>query len=236
MTSTVDTLIARYKDLSSRERLLLAIAALAVSYFAIEWALLTPQLERRAELMARSQERQVERQALQRVLSSSSLDTGPPRSSAQSQQDALQDTANQGERLVSVARTTHTVGPLLRAMVSSTPGLELTSLRSAPATVFYQAPAPDKPSATGPAAQEQLPQAPAADIPTLYTKTVEVSVNGNFLDLLNYLRALKGTSQAIYWDSVSIAVTAHPTASMKLVLKVLTTTPDTPLAPVAISP
>ncbi len=236
MANTVHKLIARYQDLSGRERLLLAVAVLAVSYFAIEWALLTPQLEQRAALAARAQDRQVERNALQMVLNGAAPDTSLLRSSTQSQRDALQATVSQGEQLVRVARATQTVTPLLRAMVSNTRGLELTALRSAPATVFYQTPAPAKPAAGASDAQGQPPLAPAVDIPTLYLKTLDVNVNGNFLDLLSYLQALKGSSQPFYWDSVSIAVTAYPTASMRLVLKVLTTTPDAPPTAAEIPP
>ena len=236
MANTVHMLIARYKDLSGRERLLLAVAVLAVSYFAIEWALLTPQLAQRAALEARAQDRQVERKALQMVLNGSAPDTSLLRSSSQAQQDVLQATVNRGEQLVLAARATQTVTPLLRTMVSNTRGLELTALRSAPAAVFYQPPLPAKPAAAGPDAKQQPPPAPAVDIPTLYLKTLDVNLNGNFLDLLSYLRALRSSSQYFYWDSVSIAVTAYPTASMRLVLKVLTTTPDAPPTTAATPP
>lgn len=229
MANLMKTLLARYADLSARERLMLAVATLVVSYFAIDWLLLTPQLERRAELVVRAQDRQVERNALQMVLNGSGPDVSLPRSNAQDQQDALQATVSRGEQLVRDARSAQAVTPLLQSLVSTAPGVELTALRSAPATVFYQTPSPTQPTAASPTAQVQGPVHPPVDIPTLYSKTIDVRVTGNYLDLLRYLQSLANSSQTLYWDSVSVAVASYPAASMTLVLKVLTTTGDTPV-------
>jgi len=238
--ASVATLVVRYQALSSRERLLLAVATLVVSYFAVEWLLLTPQLEQRAALAARAQDRQVERNALQTVLQTAAPGARLPRSSAQTQHDALQATVRQGEELVREARNPQALAPLLRTLVATTPGLQLTALRSAPATLFYQPPtatppagaqAPNPASGTATLPSTPAPAPPAVDLPTLYVKTLDVSVTGNYLDLLRYLQALQDAPHTLYWDSASVAVGAYPAASMQLVLKVLTTEPDTPGTP-----
>jgi len=64
------------------------------------------------------------------------------------------------------------------------------------------------------------------ELPTLYVKSVEASVNGNYLDLLGYLQALESHPQTLYWDAASVTVGAYPAANLRLVLKVLTTSPD----------
>jgi MSHA biogenesis protein MshJ len=231
----VQALVARYKDLSGRERLLLGLAVVAVSYFAIDAWLLTPQLERRDAIAARAKDRQLERSTLLALLAGPSTNTQTNTSTNPSNEPdpraALLDTVNQGKRLVLEAGQQEAVGPLLRKLVASAPGLELTALRTSAATVFYQTPPPAKttPSTTTTTVTTTAAaDAPVArvELPTLYVKSVEASVNGNYLDLLGYLQALESHPQTLYWDAASVTVGAYPAANLRLVLKVLTTSPD----------
>ena len=239
MRPALQALVARYKDLSGRERLLLGLAVVAVSYFAIDAWLLAPQLERRDAIAARAQDRQLERSTLLVLLAGPSTNTLTNTSTNPSNEPdpraALLDTVNQGKRLVLEAGQQEAVGPLLRKLVASAPGLELTALRTSAATVFYQTPPPAKttPSTTTTTTTTTATTTAAADapvarveLPTLYVKSVEASVNGNYLDLLGYLQALESHPQTLYWDAASVTVGAYPAANLRLVLKVLTTSPD----------
>jgi MSHA biogenesis protein MshJ len=235
MRPALQALVARYKDLSGRERLLLGLAVVAVSYFAIDAWLLTPQLERRDAIAARAKDRQLERSTLLALLAGPSTNTQTNTSTNPSNEPdpraALLDTVNQGKRLALEAGQQEAVGPLLRKLVASAPGLELTALRTSAATVFYQTPPPAKttPSTTTTTVTTTAAaDAPVArvELPTLYVKSVEASVNGNYLDLLGYLQALESHPQTLYWDAASVTVGAYPAANLRLVLKVLTTSPD----------
>jgi MSHA biogenesis protein MshJ len=235
MRPALQALVARYKDLSGRERLLLGLAVVAVSYFAIDAWLLAPQMERRDAIAARAQDRQLERSTLLALLAGPSTNTLTTTSTNPSNEPdpraALLDTVNQGKRLVLEAGQQEAVGPLLRKLVASAPGLELTALRTSAATVFYQTPPPAKttPSTTTTTVTTTAAaDAPVArvELPTLYVKSVEASVNGNYLDLLGYLQALESHPQTLYWDAASVTVGAYPAANLRLVLKVLTTSPD----------
>jgi hypothetical protein len=229
MLSSLQPLIARYLDLSARERVMLGLAAVAIGYFAVDMLLVTPQLEREKTLANQRSTQDAERAAMLALLSSRADTADDVLAQAQRERDSLQATVTEGERVIQMAQRSTDVSPLLRRMVETTPGLRLGALRTAPSSLFYQAPPPAPAAAKpGDAAPPPPAPAPAVDVPALHVKAVEASVQGNYLDLLGYLRKLGEHPQPLYWDTATISVGNYPDASLRLGLNLLTTQPDKP--------
>lgn len=233
MLQSLRPLIARYQELSLRERVMLGAATVAVGYFAVDMLLVTPQLERQKKLAAQERTQQAEHTALVAMLSARTQSADGVLSAAQSERDALQATVTEGERLVNGARNNTDVAPLLRSMVQVSPSLRLTALRSAPTAPFFQAPAPAPARPASVADKSRMPAsaasaAPGVELPVLHVKAVEATVQGNYLDLLTYLRRLKEHDPLLFWDSATVTVGTYPDASLRLVLNLLTTQPDNP--------
>ncbi len=212
---------------------MLGVAALAVVYFVLDALLVTPQLTLRADLAAKSSSQQAERSAMLAALSKQTLQANEALEQARAERDALQATVHQGEQLMRKAELSTDVAPLLRRMVQTTSGLQLIALRTSPSAVFFQPQAAATPPAgaaadTGKSTQPPVAAAPPVKLPTLHSKAVEATVQGNYLDLLSYLRLLREYPGALYWDSATVTVNKHPQASLRLVLNMLSTRPDTP--------
>lgn len=241
MLQSLRPLIARYQELSLRERVMLGVATVAVGYFSVDMLLVTPQLERQKKQAVQERAQEAEHTAMVAILSARSTTAKDVLGTAQSERDALQATVSEGERLVDAARRNTDVAPLLRSMAQASPNLRLTALRSAPTAPFYQAPVPPPaPARPASAADQSRPPAaaasaaasaaPAVTLPALHVKAVEATVQGNYLDLLSYLRRLREHTHPLFWDSAIVTVGTYPDASLRVVLNLLTTQPDHPKA------
>lgn len=232
MLNQLRPLIARYAELSSRERAMLGVAALAAIYFVFDSLLVTPQLAQQKELKSKESNQQIERTAMVAALSNKNTQASEALAQAQAERDKLQATVTKGEQLVAKAQRSTDVAPLLRRLVQTTPGLQLIGLRTSPSSVFNQPQAATPPAANS-AGNDKPPQPPVAvappiQLPTLHSKAVEASLQGNYLTLLTYLRQLREYPGALYWDTATVTVSAHPQASLRLVMNMLTTQPDMP--------
>lgn len=227
MLESLRTLIIRYQELSVRERVMLGAAIVAVGYFAVDMLLVTPQLEQRKALAAKARTLQAENDAMRAMLNTRSTAAADVLLAARSERDKLQASVSEGERLVNAARQHADAAPLLRSMVQATPGLRLAALRTSPGVLAFQAPAPARPASAASASKAApVPAVAAVDIPPLYVKAVDATVQGNYMDLLAWLRRVKEYPQPLFWDSATVTVGNYPEASLRLVVNLLTTEPD----------
>jgi MSHA biogenesis protein MshJ len=51
---------------------------------------------------------------------------------------------------------------------------------------------------------------------TIYRHGVEITLAGNYLDLLAYLRDLEKQQSQMYWGKLDLSVASYPTATLKL--------------------
>ncbi len=103
------------------------------------------------------------------------------------------------------------VAPLLETMLKSNPRLHLIGLKTLPVSVVNEAPAPDDPKAA----------ATVKSLPVLYRHGVELSVRGNYLDLVNYMDALEAMPARLFWGSARLEVEEYPHARLTLTLYTL---------------
>lgn len=99
--------------------------------------------------------------------------------------------------------------------------LQLVSLKTMPTTGLNELASP---VATAPATQAQATANQPATKPvqnSIYRHGVEITVQGNYADLLRYLAQLEELSWKMYWGKVNLAVVDYPTAKLSLTLYTL---------------
>ncbi|QOY96399.1 hypothetical protein IM543_11580 [Massilia sp. UMI-21] len=118
------------------------------------------------------------------------------------------------------------MAPLVDAILRANGRLQLVSMRTLPVeTVAGQgAGAPPDPAAAAvaPADSGSLPPAAAgkaADL--LYRHGVEVTVRGNYLDMVDYMSALEAMPTRLFWGKAQLEVEEYPASRLTLTLYTL---------------
>jgi MSHA biogenesis protein MshJ len=216
----ITTLAARYDRLSLRERVLTMAAILAV-LIALFDALVLQRLEVRKKQLA-----------LQLSGIVAAIDGGGATDGGSSAGTTLQRTAalaaslrqasarldSQSAGLIPPQRMTRVIHDVL----SRQHGVTLVSLRSlAPYAVIEGAPSQDDAQqAAVDVSADQTPSAAtvtgAAEGP--YFHSVQLVLQGRYLDVLAYLQALEGLSWHFYWQSIALDATQYPTTRVTVTL------------------
>lgn len=202
------SLIARIDRLKTRERIMVLAAFLALIGFATETLYLAPA---RAEL-ARERARIQTQQARLADLSAKEtqlavrLQVDLDAETKKQIQALRRDIALEEEQLE--AEMNNLVSPaemirLLRDMLPNDDRLELTGLRSLPTTAIH-------------ARTEDV------GTPTLYRRGVELELNGEYLALLDYLRAVESSDWRLHWDLLKIEILEYPRVVIHLRVHTLT--------------
>jgi MSHA biogenesis protein MshJ len=204
--SAVTTLAGRFDRLSLRERLLTLAAILAV-LIALFDSLVLQRLEMRKRQLA---------QQLTGIVAA--IDGGGEMAGGSDDGAALQRTAalaaslnqatarldSQSAGLIPPQRMMQVIHDVL----SRQQGITLVSLKSlAPYAVADGAPAVDPASAPGQARAEGP-----------YFHSVQLVLQGRYLDVLAYLQALEGLPWHFYWQSLVLDATAYPTTRVTVTL------------------
>lgn len=248
---TAKAWVRRFDERPQRERLLLAGAALALAYFAVDATLLTPafkawqtatrqqhaaqmaQLGRQAELAQREAEqltqtrqRQTEldhwrrrvREGEEALQAQQSALVGPERMLALLDQVLAQHGQVRLRSMQSLGRVDVLQGEAARVAAASSPAAGTNAgAASMPSTAR---------AASQPGPREGAPAAPRAGAAddaqvTLYRHGVELTLEGSFAELLDYLRALQAMPQRVLWGKLSFKVEQHPKATLTLRLYTL---------------
>ena len=191
----------RYQALNPRERMLVALCCTVVVAMALDKLWVTP------AWTAWSQARQVRQQSAQ-VLQTldASLATLRQRKDLDTRQLQAELAALQARTAQADAqgRTSDLVSPaemlpLLEQLLGRHSGLKLRNLQSLGRTALGQG------------------------TPTLYRHGVELTVEGRYADLLDYLKTLEASPQRLLWGSLQLKVLQHPRVLLTLRLHTLST-------------
>ena len=191
----------RYQALNKRERTLVALCCTVVLGMAVDKFWVTPSWK---DWNQARQERQQSVQVLQ------TLDAGLATLHQRKDLDARQ---LQAELAALQARTTQADAqgrtsdlvspaemlPLLEQLLGRHSGLKLRSLQSLGRTPLGQG------------------------TPALYRHGVELTVEGRYADLLDYLKALEASPQRLLWGGLQLKVLQHPQVLLTLRLHTLST-------------
>lgn len=136
-------------------------------------------------------------------------------------QSQTRNTDNQLKQLQGALVPAQEMSQWLSGLLQSQHGLQLVGLKSLPATSVGDLVAKAAPPASAASDASAAPtQAATANEAWLYRHGVEISVRGNYRDLLAYLKSLETMQRRVYWGELNIA--AQDDASALMTLKVYT--------------
>jgi len=242
----IDTLkpwMARFDRMDLRQRAGLLAATAAVMYFVLSLGLVGQDEARKIAHRKRIAAQKVELETVQKDIRELSLALEhDPNKPLQLQLEGIKRTIVETDALLAQldAAAPQAAGAVLRETLATTPGIELLSLRTLPATLAFQSkPAPvvpAKPAATpatpAPGAKDAAPKPEIAPRPprSIYRHGIEISIKGNYLALLPYLEKLQKYPGRLYWtDEISLQVQSYPIAVLKLSVYTLSAQPTPPL-------
>jgi MSHA biogenesis protein MshJ len=214
-------LAARIDALSLRERGMVFGAAIAVLVFAGHTFVLAPQDAKQAVLRAQIEQQRAAIAAIDGDITArveaSRID---PDAQARARLNTMQQEMGQlGSELLALEHglvPPERMGPLIDGILRANGRLKLVSMRTLPAEPLAAPGAVAAPEA----APGALPAA-GGDVPLLYRHGVEVTVRGNYLDMVDYMNTLDAMPTRMFWGRAELDVETYPTARLTLTLNTL---------------
>lgn len=214
---------ARFDAMSRRERLLVALAALAVVVLLGETVLVEPQLARQAGYRQQIDQRKAELVAVQAQIAAVQPrlvdpDAANRAAAARTRSEiAAIDAGLKGMEKTLVAPDR--VALLLEEILKHNRGLKLVALRSLPVTALVER-KEAKPEAG--AKIEKEPQGGAGGSEAnIFKHGVEITVQGSYGELLAYLSQLEQLPQQMFWSKVRLKVDEYPKTTLSLTVYTL---------------
>lgn len=207
MKQRLQAIATRIDALSLRERLMLFAGAAASILFLLYSLFLNPLIARQDKLRAQLAQQGdniggIDREIAQK-LQAYTLD---PDAAARTRLVSLKaETAQLAAGLRAMQSglvAPERIAPLLGTIIKANGRLQLMSMKTLPVSPIGGA---------TPAASEQL----------LYRHGVELSVRGNYLDMINYMDALEAMPTQLFWGRADLAVEEYPNSRLTLTLYTL---------------
>jgi MSHA biogenesis protein MshJ len=224
-------LSARIDGLTVRERLMVFAGAAAAIVFVAYSLVLGPMLRKQATLRAQISQQQnnlagIDGEITQKVQAYQIDPDAPVRERLAA---VKAEAAQQGENLRAMQKglvPPERMAPLLDAILRANARLQLVSMKTlAVGSVNDMAAATSAPASgdARPAPDAARPAAASADM--LYRHGVEVSVRGNYLDLVDYMGALESMPTQLFWGRALLEVEEYPNSRLTLTLYTLSLDP-----------
>ncbi len=218
-------LAARMDALSLRERGMVFGATVAVLAFAGHTFVLAPQDAKQAALRTQIDQQQAASAAIDGEITArvegSRID---PDAQSRARLNTMQQEMGQlGSQLLALEHglvPPERMGPLVDGILRANGRLKLVSMRTLPAEPLA-APGVAPAAAAAPAANAGAAPAAASDVPLLYRHGVEVTVRGNYLDMVDYMSALDAMPTRMFWGRARLDVETYPGARLTLTLHTL---------------
>jgi len=217
-------LAARIDALSLRERGMVFGATIAVLVFAGHTFVLAPQDAKQAALRTQIDQQQAASTAIDGEITArveaSRID---PDAQSRTRLNTMQQEMGQlGSELLALEHglvPPERMGPLVEGILRANGRLKLVSMRTLPAEPLAAPGAAAAPAA--PAAPATPAPAAGGDVPLLYRHGVEVTVRGNYLDMVDYMSTLDAMPTRMFWGRAQLDVETYPTARLTLTLHTL---------------
>lgn len=207
MKQRLHAIATKVDALSLRERLMLFAGAAAVIVFLLYALFLNPLIARQGKLHAQiGQQRDnidgIDREVGQK-LQAYTLD---PDAAARTRLGIL---TSESAQLAAGLRAMQSglvaperIAPLLETIMKANGRLQLMTMKTLPVSPMGGA-------------------TPADSEPLLYRHGVELSVRGNYLDMINYMDALEAMPTQLFWGRADLAVEDYPNSRLTLTLYTL---------------
>jgi MSHA biogenesis protein MshJ len=220
MKTRFTQMVARFDALSLREQALFTATLVALLFALVQFGWVAPR-HAESKVLAEAMTRQAADLArLETALKEQAarvplLPTGPQ----QAQRDELRQSLEAAQALAGRSASNGGMASVIRSLVAPQPGLALMSLKTLPATVFLQGNSATPVAArAGNAAPEPLR--------TLWRHGVEVTIKGQYVSLLPYLKHVERNAPGVFWEEARLDVVQYPEATLKFRLHVLSTQPE----------
>lgn len=216
-------LAERIDAMSLRERALIFLAAALVLITLLNTLLIKPQLARQQAISKNLVQTQTVTNALQtQIQSLVRARSADPDAPLRERMAKLQAESADADRVLQEIQS-GLIAPLqmpdlLDDILRRNRGLRLVSLKTLP--VENLAAAPDTKAASGGETEKPAP-ADAASVPAVYKHGVEIAVQGSYLDLLRYLRAMEASPWRMFWGKADLIADTYPKATLTLRLHTL---------------
>lgn len=212
---------ARIDALSLRERAMVGLAACAVLGFLGNALVLAPMHEKQAALRTQIEQQRTALAGIDGEITTivQAFQLDPDAGSRARLNSLRQEMGQLGEQLLAIEHglvAPERMGPLVDGILRANGRLKLVSMRTLAAEPL-----------AGPQAAATAPAAPApandkdAAIPLLYRHGVEITVRGNYLDMVDYMSALDAMPTRLFWGRAQLDVDDYPAARLTLTLHTL---------------
>lgn len=222
-----------FEGKSSRERMLMLSALLALLYFLLDVAVLAPQHRRIRQWQTMADVNRAETQRVQKQVADLSAQLAMLNAEdKQAELDALMRVIAEADALLSEDDGgSLKLSALLGTMLNTTPGLKLVSLKTLPVVPLL----PRGPQAAdGTELKASPPMVGGKPVPepppvAVHQHGVEIAIRGNFLALLPYMEKLRRYPKRLFWTSATLEVVKHPDSVLRLTITTLSEQRLTPL-------
>lgn len=217
----------RTDALSLRERMMIFAAAAGMLIFLIHTLVLTPLFARRTALQAQiSQQRNHIGGIDAEIVATVHTYALDPDAANNARLLAIKAetrvTTDKLRAMQSSLVTPEQMAPLLESILRSHGRLQLIGLATLPVgSVSDPIGAPAKPAVLDAAAKTAVPAAEAPNTALLYRHGVELTVRGNYLDMINYMAALEAMPAQLIWGKADLAVETYPNARLAITVYTL---------------
>jgi MSHA biogenesis protein MshJ len=208
--------LERVDALTLRERVLIFVAAMVVLFFGVGNLFIGPLYQSRkqigTQLVAVTRETEAMETQIERLALASRED---PDAAQRARIAELGDRLSQADRRLG-AKTAGLVAPrdmarLVEQVLSHQRGVELVSIQSLPGELLLDAKRSEG-SAAGPGLN-------------LYRHGMVVQVQGTYMALLEYLKALEALPWRVFWGKVSLQVEHYPVSGLSVVIYTISREP-----------
>jgi MSHA biogenesis protein MshJ len=215
-------LVTRIDALTLRERVLLFAAIAASTIFVVYFFGLGPMFARQELLRTRIVQQQnnlegIDNEIREKVEAAQVDPDAPTRAriaTARAQLDALATSLRAMQNgLVPPER----MAPLVDSILRANGRLQLVSMRTLPVEPVPGAAKPQAAAATPPAEAQSTSRQGAL----LYRHGVEVTVRGNYLDMIGYMAALEAMPTQLFWGRAQLETETWPASRLTLTLYTL---------------
>ncbi|MEA5097072.1 MAG: MSHA biogenesis protein MshJ [Burkholderiaceae bacterium] len=110
---------------------------------------------------------------------------------------------------------------LLEDLLKRNGKLKLVSLKTLPPENLAKSEKKDADAVKKPAASPDAAKDAEPEVGGIYRHGVEIVVQGNYLDMVNYLSALENMKWELYWGKTSMQVVEYPVATLSLTVYTL---------------
>lgn len=220
-------LATRVDALSLRERIMVFAACAAAIVFLMHFFALGPQLRKQDALNAQITQQQnniegIDNEIRARVEAARNDPDAAVRARLAAVRRETEELGGQLRAMQNGLVAPERMAPLLDSILRANGRLTLVSVRTLPVESVLEAgrraaaAAPDAAAAPAPAAQAQPGSAGL-----LYRHGVEITVRGNYLDMIAYMNALEGLPTQLFWGRAQLEAETWPASRLTLTLYTL---------------